>query len=223
MNIALTQIDKDEVLRYLGYKGSVIPEDIHALVDRSMEEIMKLSTGRTVRKVFALEGRMLRGTNFQLLGDDIMALLADCKEVIFFAVTLGIAVDQTIKSREVRELEASMVLDCAASAAIEGLCDTIQADLIREYRAKGLYLTDRYSPGYGDMPLEQQNAFCSILDTARRIGLQVSRSGLMIPRKSVTAIVGISDTPQKSRGRGCENCSFYPNCKIRKEGKYCGK
>nr|MCR5785210.1 methionine synthase [Eubacterium sp.] len=85
----------------------------------------------------------------------------------------------------------------------------------------GLYLTDRFSPGYGDLPLNTQNALCEALNTSRRIGLTVTKNHLLIPRKSVTAIMGISSVPVTLRKRGCETCSMFLDCDYRKDGITC--
>ena len=73
------------------------------------------------------------------------------------------------------------------------------------------------------MPIGMQKDFCAILDTARKIGLTVTDSNILVPRKSVTAVIGISDIPVKKRSSGCENCSMFKNCNYRKDGKHCGK
>ena len=61
-----------------------------------------------------------------------------------------------------------------------------------------------------------------MLDVSRRIGVTLSDSALMIPQKSVTALIGVSDRPQEKRGRGCGSCGMFENCPYRKEGKSCG-
>ena len=58
------------------------------------------------------------------------------------------------------------------------------------------FLTDRFSPGYGDFPMESSKDLVGLLDAGRRIGLTVSQSGILIPRKSVTAVLGVSDRPR---------------------------
>ena len=94
-------------------------------------------------------------------------------------------------------------------------------DLRREVEAEGLYLTDRFGPGYGDLPLSAQKKLCAALDTGRRIGLSLSPSLLMIPGKSVTAVLGIADMQKPLRKRGCENCSLFRDCMYRRDGKNC--
>ena len=85
------------------------------------------------------------------------------------------------------------------------------------------YLTDRFSPGYGDLPLDLQPALCAALDAQRRLGLTVTDSLLLNPVKSVTAVIGLSPTPQPARIRGCGYCNFRENCQFRKEGTTCGR
>ena len=83
------------------------------------------------------------------------------------------------------------------------------------------FLTDRFSPGYGDLPLSLQPEICSALDAARRLGLHVTEHFLLNPSKSVTAVIGLSDRPQMARIRGCGHCAMYETCALRKGGKRC--
>jgi hypothetical protein len=53
-------------------------------------------------------------------------------------------------------------------------------------------ITWRFSPGYGDLPLDTHINLLGALDTSRKIGLTVSRSLILIPSKSVTAIIGVT-------------------------------
>ena len=64
---------------------------------------------------------------------------------------------------------------------------------------------------------------CTALDTHRQIGLTVSSSGMLLPGKSVTALIGVADAPQPKRARGCQHCTMFRNCAYRKEGIACGK
>ena len=50
----------------------------------------------------------------------------------------------------------------------------------------------RFSPGYGDLPIEVQKDFLPLLDAERRLGITLSESCLMAPSKSVTAIIGVA-------------------------------
>ena len=112
------------------------------------------------------------------------------------------------------------MLDCCASAAIENVCDNLCADLQEELEG---YLTDRFSPGYGDLPITLQRSFLLALNAQRRIGLTVTDSCLLIPSKSVTAIIGVSDAPVERGTRGCAVCNMKDSCAYRASGTKCGK
>ena len=84
-------------------------------------------------------------------------------------------------------------------------------------------LTPRFSPGYGDFPLAQQAAFCSVLDVSRRIGVSLTSGSLMVPQKSVTALLGVSAHPPAARIAGCDACNLSDRCLYRKEGLSCGQ
>ena len=117
-------------------------------------------------------------------------------------------------------MSGALILDAAGSAAVENVCDNLCADLAAAFAPR--HLTDRFSPGYGDLPLNQQRWFFSLLDINRRLGVSLTESGLMVPQKTVTALVGVSDREQPKRPTGCESCALAERCAFRKEGKRCG-
>ena len=84
-------------------------------------------------------------------------------------------------------------------------------------------ITFRYSPGYGDLPLDIQGSFIKSINAEKLIGLTVSKHNLLMPRKSVTAIVGIIDKKYEQHKKGCEVCKNYENCSYRREGISCGR
>lgn len=114
----------------------------------------------------------------------------------------------------------ALLLDGFGGAYVEAGCNAAE----REIAAKlpGKYLTDRFSPGYGDLPLDVQSPLLALTDATRRLGVTLSESNLMNPLKSVTAVIGLSDTPQQARIRGCDFCAMRTRCNLRKAGKTCG-
>lgn len=220
MEPRLTAINLNEVLLYLGYKGGAIPENIHRDILRCMDQMMEAARPRIVWRQFdLLPDGTLRGTDFCPRGNDVKKLLKDCKTAVLMAATLGTEVEAMLRRAQVKNMSDAVILDCCGSSAIENVCDNFCEDLQKEVDG---YLTDRFSPGYGDLPFSQQPDFCRILDLPRRIGVTLSPGGLMIPQKSVTAILGIADVPQHMRFRGCAYCSQFENCTYRKENRTCG-
>lgn len=221
MEPRLTGIDRQEALVYLGYKGGGLGGDMDALLDSCAREILEAARPRIVwRRFQLLPDGTLAGTDFRPEGRDTARLLRDCREVILLAVTLGAEIDALLRRSQIRDMARAMVLDACASAAVENLCDNLCADLAAE--AAPLYLTDRFSPGYGDLPLAQQADFSRLLELPRRIGVHLSPGGLMLPQKSVTALLGLSPVPQPRRSGGCAKCGHFESCAIRREGQSCG-
>ena len=114
----------------------------------------------------------------------------------------------------------AVLLNGCGSALVEQGCDAAEAEL--KARFPDFYLTDRFSPGYGDLPLTLQPSICAALNAQRRLGVTVTPSLLLNPSKTVTAFIGLSDRPQQARIRGCAFCAMRETCTLRKGGKHCG-
>ena len=77
--------------------------------------------------------------------------------------------------------------------------DAIEDDIRREL-APGEELVARYSPGYGDFPLAAQGALVALLDAPRKAGVSLTSSLLLVPPKSVTAVIGVRQAnPERSK------------------------
>ena len=218
--------NKDEVLRYLGYKGQDLDETTNILVEESMEEIKDLIHGKYVYKFFNIsrnkDNLWLKGSKFELASNDIRKHLAKSEQCILLAATLGHDIDTKIRYYEKLSITKSLILDACATVAIEEMCDRVCEDikhrLIKEHKG----LTTRYSPGYGDFPIEIQNKFLSIIGAEKSIGLAATNSGILIPRKSITAIMGVIDIKDKKEQISCLNCNKYPTCMFSKGDGECG-
>ena len=158
----------------------------------------------------------LAGTSMTPKGNDVRAMLAPCREAVLLAATLGAESERLLLRMQAKDAAQALLLDAVLSAAIEAVLDAREEALRGELAAQGRYLTDRFSPGYGDMPLAQTREICEVLGAQRAIGLTVSAGGVMIPRKSVTAILGISDVPVARRPAGCEGCAARETCALRR-------
>lgn len=224
MDIAprLEAVNPNEVLLYLGYRSGEVPPEIEGQLADCAGAILRHARPRIAWRVLPLEGVSVPAAGLTLEGEDMKTFLDGCHEAIFLAATLGPDVERLLRRAEVTDMARALMLDASASAAVENVCDNLEADLRKIYGERGLYLTDRFSPGYGDLPLSQQRAFCALLDTERRIGLHLSESCIMVPRKSVTAVMGVSRTPKPKRARGCQHCRMFRTCQYRRDGRSCG-
>ena len=138
------------------------------------------------------------------------------------AATLGINIEKDIKKYSCTELTKGIIIDSCATTAIEEVCDRVQNEIENNILKNGQYLTFRYSPGYGDLSIEKNTEILTILNGQKEIGLTITNSGIMIPRKSVIAIIGITDKKVEQDKTSCSTCKNKSKCKFKKGVNSCG-
>ena len=216
------KLDIMEALRYLG-AGSSPPEVLRRDMEQIADQLTAAVRPRYAYRVFSTvheeRGVLLREAGILLTGRAAARLLAQCDQAVLLGCTLGPRFDAMLRTEQARDMARAVMLDACGSAWVESGCDAAEEELAARF--PGRYLTDRFSPGYGDLPLALQPAICAALDAGRRVGVQVTDSFLMNPSKSVTAVIGLSDRPQQARIRGCAYCSMRETCTLRKGGKSC--
>lgn len=212
---------KAEVLRYLGRRRQTVPAELDAMVDSCMARMRETAAPRRVWRIFDLEGGadglVPAGTGLVLPGRDIRRHLAGCQKVALLAVTLGVGADTLIRRCEHTDLTRALVLDACATQLIEEVCDEAERAVEADAEMKG---AGRFSPGYGDLPLTLQPGFLAVLDAGRRIGLTCTESLILLPRKSVTALIGLGGPARPAAGR-CESCAARGACDFAKRGEAC--
>lgn len=215
-------LDIKEALRYLGAREPV-SEQMYADVRAVADNLCAALTPQYTYRLFSLEpcadGFYLPEANILLPGDDAKKMLSQCQSVVLLACTLGARFEAMMRAQQVRDMACAVILDACANAWVEAGCDQVEQEL--KQRLNGRFLTDRFSPGYGDLPLSLQCEICTTLDTPRRLGLHVTEQFLLNPVKSVTAVIGVSDHPQMARIRGCAYCCMRETCTLRKGGNHC--
>ena len=202
--------ERSEVLRYLGYRGAQPDEMVEQNLDRCIAELQSAAAPKSVFQAFELshlaEGTMKTG-GVLIRSKNLARTLKGCTSVYLMAATLGLAVDRLITRASAVRMSDAVLYQAAAAAMIEAYCDEVNDTLREEAERVGLYCRPRFSPGYGDFRIEHQHDISRLLDTPRKIGLTVTESCLLVPIKSVTAVIGLSNSPQPCHRKGCEECS----------------
>lgn len=207
-------LDRAEVLRYMGYVGET---DAH-IIETAQKAIDRI-TAVAVPRWRWVECSI---SALPLSGQDIFRHLEGCDRMVMLCATLGISADREILRAERTSMLTALALDAAAGDAIEKICDYAEDEMRMHYGEQGFYLTGRYSPGYGDLPLTLQPEILRHCDAPRRIGLTVTPTNILTPRKSVTALLGVSAHPVSGRARGCGTCRLAANCPYRRRSMTCG-
>jgi hypothetical protein len=216
-----TQKQIDDALRYLK-----VPQegagDFADEVRQAFEEVSRAARpgkvwGRFALKVYGGSVYLGDGT-ISCHSDSLSRLFRNCHSCAVMAVTLGAGIDLQTRALARENMSRALAFDACASVLADSLCDEAEAE-VQSALAPGEFLTMRFSPGYGDVPLNFSAGLLKMVDAERRIGLTLSGRGMMIPVKSVTALTGISDRPVK-RPAGCEACG-KTDCPYRRKGTDC--
>lgn len=218
--------NKAEILRYLGHGNQEIDSITDRLIDESIYEINCLKKEKSIYNFFHIQrgnGEIrLDNSNLRLRGNDIEKHLNKSEICILMAVTLGHDVDTRIRYYEKIDMAKALILDTCATVAIEEVCDRLCKEISNVLVKDNRKLTLRYSPGYGDLPIEIQKEFLGVLGAEKVIGLTASTNSILIPRKSVTAIAGVISIDIEVEENSCLNCNKYSICNFSKGDASCG-
>lgn len=129
-----------------------------------------------------------------------------CSYIILFGATVGIGLDRLIARYGKTAPAKALLLQAVGAERIEALCNAFCQKIKNDTAAEGLHITSRFSPGYGDLPLELQRDIFRTLNCSGRIGLTLNDSLMMSPSKSVTAIIGIGNACRDAAA-GCSSCA----------------
>jgi len=142
-------------------------------------------------------------------------VLASCHSVAVFLLTLGEGPDQRIREAMTARPHYGYILDAVAAVAAESIARYVQ-DRIDESLDSDEMTTLRYSPGYCDWPITDQEKIFALLPSDR-IGVRLLDNALMSPSKSISGLIGIgAKEAVKASGNACRTCE-KKNCPHRRE------
>jgi len=218
------EITNSDIMRYMK-TGKTIPDERTLLL---IEEIVCLFKKNIIPKsVYSIYNCKIDSAKITIGGMTITSLnlakhLEGCRHAVLLAATLGANSDTLIRKYSIQDMEKTLIAQAVSTAMIEAYCDEIENDLLQTHELKGLHPVTRYSPGYGDFDITCQKDILKLLD-APRIGLSLTDGFMLIPSKSITAVIGFTEE-QKNASSKCnihEQCASCPdkNCAFREAQK----
>lgn len=222
--MTIDSVNIAEALRYMGHEETEASENLKSVITKCEKNLLEAIRPEYTYRCFDINitenGVDICKTSFILKGNDIKNHLLNCQKAVLMCATLGIDSDKLMRRLAITDMSEHFVTDALASALIEQVCDNAEREIKDKF--PDWYMTWRFSPGYGDFPIEQQADFLNVTNAAKRIGLYLSEGGMMIPSKSVTAVIGLSETQIKQDKQSCACCNMSDRCSFRKRGKHCG-
>jgi hypothetical protein len=191
-------------------------EDIKNIVNE-LEPFVNL---KHYYQIFDLKHNPLSIKDINLNSKILDNYFKDSNKVIILVCTLGIIVEKYLKKMEITDKSKLFIADAILSSIIETYQDDIIVKLAEDY--PDCFLTSGFAPGYPDLDISFQKEIFRLLQIPKRLGINLTEDYLMIPRKSSTALVGISKKKVIDQ-LACLNCNLKDDCEIRRNGGHCGK
>jgi len=208
-NSVLKQIDPVETKRYAGLGKVDFNETV---IQKACLEAQLLATPKGIWQMYnynACNYTIESNPEFLISGEKIRKHLATAAKVIILAVTIGEAIEKQITDYfKQGEYSYSLLLDAAATTAVEQAADDVEKTIKQYITAKGYQMIWRFSPGYGDWDIRIQPEMLRLAG-AKGIGITLTESMMLIPRKSITAIIGLvpNSTEKSEVKQSCSACT----------------
>lgn len=196
------EYDRKEILRYSGVKNDVV--EINEIINECINELKGQLSFKVCYSFFPITiiGEEIDFGFARIKSKTLSKHLSSCKKVVMFSATIGVKIDRLIAKYTNLSPTKALIFQSIGTERIESLCNLFCNKIQTEHKN----VTPRYSPGYGDFPLEFQKYVFAVLDCHKKIGLSLNESLLMSPSKSVTAIIGISSDYICKAEQDCSVC-----------------
>jgi hypothetical protein len=190
------EIDKDGVCRSLGYgNGRGSSSSISSLIDEEIEEaydfIQPSCSYRTMDIRRVRRPRVTLEDGLVITSEVLSWVLLPCQMAVIFVASIGRGLEDRVSQlMEQGHMVKAALLDTIGSEAAEKTICYLQDEVRGLAELYDADVTLRYSPGFCDWDITQQRVLFDAMDSAP-IGVSLSEECLMMPRKSVSGIIGL--------------------------------
>jgi hypothetical protein len=171
------------------------------------------------------EGRpciYLEGVDLALPGTSIARHMDGALAIAAVCTTLGFASERLLQEAAVAGAADALLYSAAASSLTEQGAAYAQTRIDAFAAANGMFANMRYSPGYGDLPLDVQPALARALNLQKTLGVSLTADDMLVPIKSTTALIGLFDHKvSREYANTCADCPAGGKCNFRQIGHFC--
>ena len=222
-NPAIKKMDMNELKRYSGLtRCSEFPQH---LLDQACTEAQIVIKPKAIWQIYdydPVSATIMSPTPLTLPPTAISKHLATSLKVAVIAVTIGATLEELVSGYFAKnEYTLGLLLDAAGTTSVEIAADQA-CELIKQQANKEGYSTlFRFSPGYGQWDITVQPEILSLAH-AEEINITATPACMLLPRKSITAVIGLTANVCKAKSdqtiqdSKCQQCQQV-NCLARKD------
>lgn len=208
-------ITAEEVAFPMGYEEGGTPEEILDIIDAEMKQFADVTDICGAQQSFPVHfdkenKKMTIEKQCFDLDKSVYQFLKKSEQIVVFLCTAGKTIsDRSQELMNNGDLMEGFVVDTIGSVATEKTMDIIHKKLEAELLEDGLKVTNRYSPGYCEWDVAEQQKLFQLYPEAY-CGITLNESSLMSPIKSVSGFIGVG--PEVSyKAYACDLCT-QQNC-----------
>ncbi|MEO8230681.1 MAG: vitamin B12 dependent-methionine synthase activation domain-containing protein [Ignavibacteriota bacterium] len=206
-------LTEDQIFNLLGYDNESVPEPIVDSIKSILENLpakVDYKSGIKVfnsRKVSVDKGYFLIDNRKFESGKIINSNLKDSETIGFLVATIGNAMgDWSQFLINDNDILKGYLVDKLASELVEMIADKTEKKLKDILQPLDLKITNRYSPGYCGWNVSDQQKLFSLLPN-NFCGVSLNENSMMLPVKSVSAVIGIGKNVEKKNYQ-CSICDI---------------
>ena len=218
-------LNSSNILRRQGIGATSARPEMKSITEELLDEVRKL---HLLKPSFAYEiysitsfdhDELFLEGNLTLHGRLLPAFLPDAREVSIAVCTIGPALEEKVTEYSSgKEALRSLLLDGIGSAAVDSLSQEVFRFMLREASSHGYQVSCPLSPGMPGFPLKEQRQLMKMVP-AQDIGLSLTKSGIMVPRKSESMVFGIGPNMKNwTQAERCAHCPLYKFCPYKERG-----
>jgi hypothetical protein len=138
----------------------------------------------------------------------------NAQTLIFCVCSIGDELENMARHFGSTDPVLSMALDALGSAAVEQLMMEICRNLEEKLSSASTYISQPIGPGLEGWTVSDGQPQIFGLVDAGRAGIRLSESRMMLPIKSASFVLGISNTPFQA-GSTCDFCNLRETCRYK--------
>lgn len=207
------KVDEKLITKLLGYDDKNVPEPVIDSIRGAFAEIPQTLQFKGGYKIFESNSIKIGKEHFEIgglsfnAGKIISFNLKDSETIAIVVATIGDKITQYLTSiMETGDTLNGYIADQIASEIVERWMDNIECELEKSLIQSGMKITNRYSPGYCGWNVSDQHKLFSLLPN-NFCGIKLTENALMIPIKSVSAVIGIGRNVER-KDYQCSVCDI---------------
>jgi len=221
-DVSLT-LSTAEVMRRVGVKeGSMLRQKLEALKEKLLDrnDLLEPAIAYETYPIIEINEHQTRLQGGAVLeGSLIPSVFSKAGELAIVICTVGLKLEQEVSAcLERNERLEGLLLDGIGTSAMDSLAQKACRLMSRMARKQGRQASSALSPGMPGFPMSEQWHLFELVP-AGEIGVNLTSSGMMVPRKSISMVIGIgAEMNTWTQAEVCARCTLNKTCAYKHKG-----